>query len=127
MTKHLVRHARDCIQMIKYRKYIFLHCKRSPGNPSPANENSKDIYHVFMMKKGSGVTQEFGFEVAKMSKDPIILRVHLEEFNTEIRIIMLDKVRCPSCKLEKIMACTTPTGNCYVHIYTAPNTAWKAN
>ena len=80
-----VRHAQDCIQMIKCRKYIYVHHDNHPVykiNEDISNIPDKEVFRVFMMKEGSPVTQEFSIE-RKMINDSFMFRVHVEEFSSQ--------------------------------------------
>ena len=105
-----VQHAQDCIQMIKCRKYIHVHRNNHPvykKNKDISNIPDKEVFHVFVMKEGSPVTQEFSIERKKMIKDSFVFRVHVEEFSTQIKQALHDKSKCRNCIL-----CNISKNNC---------------
>ena len=102
-----VRHAQDCIQLIKCRKYIFVHRDNHPAykiNEDKSKIPNKEVYHVFVMKEGSPVTQEFSIERNKMINDSFIFRVQVEEFSSQAKQALAhDKSKCRNCILCKIL------------------------
>ena len=88
-----VRHAQDCIQMIKCRKYIYVHRDNHPVYKinKDISKEDKEVYHVFMMREGSPVTQEFSTERKKMINDSFMFRLHVEEFFSLSKLALHDK------------------------------------
>ena len=120
-----MRHAQDCIQLIKCRKYIFVHRDNHPAykiNEDISKIPNKEVFRVFMMKEGSPVTQEFSIERNKMINDSFIFRVQVEEFSSQAKQALAhDKSKCRNCILCKILK--NSCFNCELGMKMEKNTA----
>ena len=83
-------------------------------------KTDNDIFHVFVMKEGSPVTQELHIERSRLNNDSFIFRVDIEEFSTQTKLAVSEMCICSTCKLShEKESCS----KCSVHMKMVKNTA----